>query len=64
MAYQKSEYGTKKAEYRRTAEMLVDISADKGAYYALALVVDIGYTRDEMKDILLLLHDTRGSRKI
>ena len=59
----KAPFGSKAAEYKRTAEMLVEIAEEQGVFFSVALLIDIGYTREEMKEVLVWLQDTPGSRK-
>ena len=56
--------GSKKNEYIRTCEMFVNICNTQGAYFALALLYDSEYDRDDIKQILSILYKTEGSRKI
>lgn len=55
--------GTKKAEYIRTAEALVDIANKQGVYFAIALLVDASYSMEDVKKILPILGKTNGSMK-
>src|SRR6185369_48659 len=44
--------GSKDAEYRRSAELFVQIAKEKGAYYALALLYDSQYDRKDLKRMM------------
>jgi len=54
---------TKKGEYYRTCEMLVDIAEEKGVFFAIALLLDSSYTAEHIKEILPILQKTRGAIK-
>lgn len=54
---------TRKGEYYRTSEMLVEIAEKQGVYYAVALLVDSGYNNEHLQKLLPLLQQTQGSIK-
>lgn len=53
---------TKQGEYCRTAEMLVSVSEQQGIYFAIALLYDMQYSREDIGKLLPILQDTRGSK--
>lgn len=62
-------YGSKQAEYERTAEMFIQMALGRfstggnGPYYALALLLDIGYERKDMQQILNIMQNMPGAIK-
>jgi hypothetical protein len=48
--------GTKDAEYRRTIQLFEEIYKNKGLYYALALLYDSQYDREDIKNMMELIH--------
>jgi len=55
--------GTLKQELHRTAQMVVELSADLGVYFAVALLLDSEYDRDRIRALLPILEKTRGAIK-
>lgn len=51
-------------ELECTAYLLVDIAAEQGVYYAIALIHDIGYNREQVEQLLKFLENTPGARKV
>lgn len=47
------------SEYKRTIQMFKEIYADKGLYFALALLYDSGYTNEDLGNMLEVLHPIR-----
>jgi len=48
--------GTKDAEYRRTIQLFEEIYKNKGLYYALALLYDSQYDREDIKNMMELIY--------
>lgn len=44
--------GTKAGEIRRSSELLDEINRERGLYFAIAFIYDIGYGREELGAIL------------
>lgn len=55
--------GTFKGELHRSAELLVDVANNQGVYYAIAFVHDIGYTHEQVRQLLDILKSKRGAIK-
>ena len=55
--------GTFKGELHRTADLLIDIAEEKGVFYVVAFLYDVGYTREDIKELLPILQNKKGSIK-
>ena len=54
---------TLKGECNRTAEMLVDLAAERGVYFAIALLFDSNYDIERIRILLPILQRTAGAIK-
>lgn len=52
--------GTKDAEYRRTIELFEETFKEKGTYYALALLYDSQYDREDILKMMEILKPGKG----
>jgi len=50
---------TKKGEYYRTIEHLEKIFKEQGVYFVLAFLYDSGYTREDIKNMMELIHPAK-----
>lgn len=55
--------GTKEGEFKRSAELIVELTKEKGVYYAIAFLYDIEYTREDISRVLGYLEKESGERR-
>lgn len=53
--------GTKKGELARSAELVVEVAREQGVFLAIAFLYDIGYTRDDIGELLPILQQEKGA---
>lgn len=47
--------GTKKGEFNRSAELFAEICKNQDPYYALAFLMDSGYEREDLLEIMKIM---------
>lgn len=50
---------TKKGEYYRTIELLDEIYKEQGLYFVLAFLWDAQYNREDIKNMMELIHPNK-----
>lgn len=53
--------GTREGELARSAELVVKLAKKQGVFLAIAFLYDIGYTRDDIAELLPILQQEKGA---